>query len=75
MSYYEHLQRLGLEFLRLKPCESRRPRFSGEPDAGNPHVRFDEGTVSRGQAARSLSYSTGRKAFSQKGTGWKRRRT
>jgi len=23
MSYYEHLQRLGLEFLRIDPCKSR----------------------------------------------------
>jgi len=22
--------------------------FSGEPDAGNPHLRFDEGRVGRG---------------------------
>ena len=25
----------------------RRPRFSGEPDPGNLHVRFDEGTAGR----------------------------
>ena len=31
----------GGEFLIL--CISRRNRYSGEPDAGNPHVRFDEG--------------------------------
>ena len=29
-----------------------------EPDAGNLHVRFDEGTVGRGPDRRSLSYST-----------------
>jgi len=25
------------------PCDSPRLRSSGKPDAGNPHVRFDEG--------------------------------
>src|SRR5450755_2293900 len=59
MSYYEHLQRLGLEFLTAKPRDSRRRGFSGVPDAANLHVRFDEGTVSRANR-RSLSYSTGR---------------
>ncbi|HME10023.1 MAG TPA: group II intron maturase-specific domain-containing protein, partial [Bryobacteraceae bacterium] len=28
-------------------CASLRREFSGEPDAGNPHLRFDEGRVGR----------------------------
>ena len=40
MTYYEHFQRRGLEFLSIKPHDSRSPGFSGEPDAGNLHVRF-----------------------------------
>ena len=28
-------------------CECPRRELSGEPDAGNPHVRFDEGGVGR----------------------------
>jgi hypothetical protein len=28
---------------RLVPATAERRQFSGEPDAGNPHVRFDEG--------------------------------
>ena len=39
--------------------------FSGEPDAGNPHVRFDEGTVSRGLFRCFPSYSTGPRPFPQ----------
>ena len=27
----------------VMPCECLRQELSGEPDAGNPHVRFDEG--------------------------------
>src|SRR6266536_4371058 len=29
-------------------CECLRQELSGEPDAGNPHVRFDEGGVGCG---------------------------
>ncbi len=58
MTYYDHLQRLGLQFLQVQPGDSRGLRFSGEPDAGNLHVRFDEGTAGR-VIRRSLSYSTG----------------
>jgi hypothetical protein len=36
-------------------CACLRRELSGEPDAGNPHVRFDEG---RGDF-KSPSYSTG----------------
>jgi hypothetical protein len=35
--------------------------FSGEPDAGNPYVLFDEGK------AKDLSYSTGSVAFHSDG--------
>ena len=56
VTYYQNFQRLGLEFIRLQPCESRRPRFSGEPDAGNLHVRFDEGTVGHAQSPTVLLY-------------------
>ena len=28
-------------------CACLRREFSGEPDAGNPHLRFDEGRVRR----------------------------
>jgi hypothetical protein len=28
-------------------CACLRREFSGEPDAGNPHLRFDEGRVGR----------------------------
>src|SRR3990172_5012619 len=30
-----------------RTCESLRREFSGEPDAGNPHVRFEEGGAGR----------------------------
>ena len=44
----------------LGACACLRREFSGEPDAGNPLVRFDEGRVSRAALRRhSLSYSTG----------------
>src|SRR5919108_467868 len=29
-------------------CACLRREFSGEPDAGNPHLRYDEGRVGRG---------------------------
>ena len=32
----------------LGACACLRREFSGEPDAGNLHVRFDEGRVGRG---------------------------
>ena len=37
--------RLGL--IRLSDCACLRREFSGEPDAGNPLLRFDEGRVGR----------------------------
>jgi hypothetical protein len=37
-----------------------RSEFPGEPDAGNPHVRFDEGGVSRAMdGMRLLSHARG----------------
>ena len=30
----------------LGTCACLRREFSGEPDAGNPHLRFDEGRMS-----------------------------
>src|SRR5260370_40781760 len=39
-------------------CTCLRREFSGEPDAGNLHLRFDEGRVGRA-SHRPLSYSTG----------------
>jgi RNA-directed DNA polymerase len=52
-AWYTHLQRLGLVCL-ARPSESGpgaclRREFSGEPDVGNPHLRFDEGRVRRSQ--------------------------
>jgi len=31
-------------------CARRRKKTVGEPDAGNPHVRFDEGALERATA-------------------------
>ncbi len=45
-------------------CSAQLPEYVcdealfGEPDAGNPHVRFDEGGVDRALPRRPLSYST-----------------
>src|SRR5882724_6144101 len=44
----------GGEMNRATACACLRRELSGEPDAGNPHVRFDEG---RGDV--NPSYSTG----------------
>src|SRR5690242_21603995 len=35
-------------------CACLRREFPGEPDAGNPHLRFDEGRVGRAPALPSL---------------------
>src|SRR5690242_20861505 len=35
-------------------CACLRREFPGEPDAGNPHLRFDEGRVGRALALPSL---------------------
>src|ERR1700730_5725531 len=37
--------------VRVGCCACLRREFSGEPDAGNPHLRFDEGRVGRGFVA------------------------
>ena len=39
-------------------CACLRRELSGEPDAGNLHLRFDEGRVGRAIRRRPLSYST-----------------
>ena len=43
----------------LGSCACLRREFSGEPDAGNPHLRFDEGRGAAVLNCRLLSYSTG----------------
>jgi hypothetical protein len=40
-------------------CACLRRELSGEPDAGNLHLRFDEGRVGRAVRVALLSYSTG----------------
>ena len=40
-------------------CARLRRELSGEPDAGNLHLRFDEGRGGHGSHCRLLSYSTG----------------
>ena len=50
--WYEHIQSLGLGLCMPEATSS------GEPDAGNPHVRFDEG---RGSS--DPSYSTGSASY------------
>ncbi len=42
--------------LRMPPAT-----LSGEPDAGNPHVRFDEGAARRALRRRGSLYSTRRR--------------
>ena len=44
-------------------CACLRRELSGEPDAGNLHLRFDEGRVGRAVTRRPLSYSTGSVSF------------
>src|SRR5229473_8707667 len=39
-------------------CACLRLELSGEPDAGNLHLRFDEGRVGRAIVGRPPSYST-----------------
>ena len=40
--------------VRIGACASLRREFSGEPDVGNLHLRFDEGRVGRGFPSPSL---------------------
>src|SRR5450432_249600 len=40
--------------VRIGTCASLRREFSGEPDVGNLHLRFDEGRVGRGFPSPSL---------------------
>ena len=40
----------------------------GEPDAGNLHVRFEEGRVDRPSLGRPLSYSTGSWTYADYGS-------
>src|ERR1700733_14189366 len=40
--------------VRIGTCASLRREFSGEPDVGNLHLRFDEGRVGRGLPSPSL---------------------
>ena len=64
------LRRLGRPQERRRPgavgadpsigtCACLRRELSGEADAGNPHLRFDEGGSGSRCARRPLSYSTG----------------
>src|SRR5947207_1046058 len=42
---------VGLEETRATACACLRRELSGEPDAGNLHVRFDEGRMSHARVA------------------------
>src|ERR1700676_4187407 len=45
---------VGVETTRATACAYLRRELSGEPDAGNLHVRFDEGRMSQAWAALTL---------------------
>ena len=53
--------------LRVGSCACLKRECSGEPDAGNPHLRFDEGRVGRGLAAFSPTLPVAQKTLSLSG--------